>query len=177
MFYISEIYDYSNSQVRENSYSDISLVAVRNTQTDFYREFKNAYAVRELNAKIAGCELLYLHAFNQYEVNLLQMIQYVGVDTDYPKSAFQKLPNTLKCGHLEDYGTFSLFKDTMSAMHYTVLDLIPTQACCINVYENGSAFVYIYCYFGDDLIQYFIKDYNQFILAFTKYNVLMKGRR
>lgn len=101
----------------------------------------------------------------------------LGVDIDYPKSAFQKLPNTLKCGHLEDYGTFSLFKDTMSAMHYTVLDLIPTQACCINVYENGSAFVYIYCYFGDDLIQYFIKDYNQFILAFTKYNVLMKGRR
>lgn len=40
MFYISEIYDYSNSQVRENSYSDISLVAVRNTQTDFIESLK-----------------------------------------------------------------------------------------------------------------------------------------
>lgn len=177
MFYVSEIYDYNNSLMVESSYSDISLVIVRNTQSDFYREFTDAYDVQKRNSKIAGVGTTYLHAFNQYEVRLLQMLKLKGVDTDYPKSSFQKLPNTLQYDYLGEYDIFNLFKDTRSTIHYTVLDLIPMQACCVDICEDGSAFIYIYCCFGNDFVQYFVEDYKQFIIAFTKYNVLMKGRR
>lgn len=36
MFYVSEIYDYNNNPMVESTYSNISLVIVRNTQTDFF---------------------------------------------------------------------------------------------------------------------------------------------
>lgn len=177
MFYISGIYDYANNPIIESSYSDISLVVVRNTQTDFYREFTNAYDIQKRNSKIAGVGTTYLHAFNQYEIRLLQMLQFRGVDTEYPRSSFQKLPNTLQYDYLSEYDVFNLYKDTHSTIHYTILDLIPTQACCVDIYEDGSAIIFIYCCFGNDFVQYYVRDYKQFIIAFTKYNVLMKGRR
>ena len=177
MFYISEIYNHNEAPVVEATYSDISLTIVRDTDSNFYRGFTCAYDLKEQSAKIAGVGVTYLHAFNQYEVKLLKMMKSCGVDCDYPLIGFQKLPNTLQFDYLYDYGVFTLFKDARTIMHYTVLDLINTHACCVETLPNGSANIYIYCCFGNDFVKYFIQDYNQFILLYTKYNVFMKGRR
>lgn len=177
MFYISEIYDYTENSVVEATYSDISLTIVRDTNSNFYRGFTWAYDIKEQSTRIAGVGATYLHAFNQYEVKLLKMMRLCGVDCDYPLIGFQKMPNTLQFDYLNDYDVFTLFRDARSVIHYTVLDLINTPACCVETLPDGSANIYIYCCFGNDFVKYFVQDYNQFILLYTKYNVFMKGRR
>lgn len=177
MFYISEIYDYTENSVVEATYSDISLTIVRDTNSNFHRGFTCAYDIKEQSTRIAGVGATYLHAFNQYEVKLLKMMIPCGVDCDYPLIGFQKTPNTLQFDYLNDYDVFTLFRDARSVVHYTVLDLINTPACCVETLPDGSANIYIYCCFGNDFVKYFIQDYNQFILLYTKYNIFMKGRR
>ena len=175
MFYVSEIYNHDGVPLKEGTYSDISLAIIRNTQTDYYKEFYNVYDIQSTTTKIAGTGTTYLHAFNKYEVQLMQMLQLIGVDCDYPQSSFQKRPNTLQFDYLANFDTFVLYKDARLINHFSILDLIPTSACCVDTFLNGSANIYIYCCFGNDFVKYYVEDYNSFIVAFTKYNIRRGG--
>lgn len=177
MFYISEIYNHSETQIVEATYSDISFVVVRNTNSNFYKGFTCAYDLTQESTKIAGVGSTYLHAFNPYEIKLLQMLMYCGVDNECPIVGFPSQANTLQMDYLSDDGVFTLFKDARTIIHYTILDLINTSACYIETLPAGSANIYIYCCFENDIVKYFAQDYNKFLVLYTKYNVLMKGRR
>lgn len=106
------------------------------------------------------------------------MIRFqLTVDNECPITGFPSQANTLQMDYLSDSDVFTLFKDARTIMHYTILDLINTSACYIETLPDGSANIYIYCCFGNDIVRYFAQDYNKFLVLYTKYNVLMKGRR
>lgn len=78
MFYIAELYNFNQVPMVESTFSDIALVGIRNTKTDFYRQFTNAYEVKNKNQLIAGVGTEYLRAFDKYEVRLLSMMEFIG---------------------------------------------------------------------------------------------------
>lgn len=79
MFYISELYNFNQVQIVEGTFSEIALVVIRNTETDFCRQSTNAYEVKNKNQLIAGVGTEYLRAFDKYEVRLLSMMEFIGV--------------------------------------------------------------------------------------------------
>lgn len=176
MFYISELYNFNQVQIVEGTFSEIALVVIRNTETDFCRQFTNAYEVKNKNQLIAGVGTEYLRAFDKYEVRLLSMMEFIGVDFDYPPVYFEKLPNSFQFDYLNEYDSFNLYHSAQSFMHFTVLEMMTTNACCTEQLPDGSVNIYIYCCLGNDFVKYHITDYRSFITLYTKYNIF-KARR
>lgn len=96
MFYISELYNFNQVQIVEGTFSEIALVVIRNTETDFCRQFTNAYEVKNKNQLIAGVGTEYLRAFDKYEVRLLSMMEFIGVVSQDGSLILNSLYSTLE---------------------------------------------------------------------------------
>lgn len=58
------------------------------------------------------------------------MMEFIGVDYDYPPVYFEKLPNSFQFDYLNEYDSFNLYHSAQSFMHFTVLEMMTTNACC-----------------------------------------------